>query len=151
MKHTSLNDKWGKEALSLGWVAVPTSLLFLQSQLGISPTGLNVLMQLIMHWWGSEGRPHPSQEAMAERMGVSPRTVQREIAALVAMGLLRKKHTPVHHPTYRGRNLYDLSPLVAKLNEHAIPLNHSLKNKREHAQHALTDEDVIPLTNEPSP
>lgn len=129
----SLTDKWGKASLSLGWVAVPTTLLFLQSQLGISPTGLNVLLQLMMHWWKEGELPHPSQVSIAERMGISPRTVQRELNVLVAQGLLKKKPTPVRHQKYRGRNLYDLSPLVTKLNEFSPALVHSLKSNRKEA------------------
>lgn len=141
MKPTSLKDKWGGEAMALGWVALPTSLLFLQSQLGISPTGLNIIIQLIMHWWSAEERPHPSQESIAGRMGVSQRTVQREIAELVRMGIIRKQNSPVRHPKYKGRNLYDLTPLVALLNENTPALAHSLKTKRRLMEDATSAPD----------
>lgn len=133
MKPTTLQDKWGKEALSMGWAAIPSSLFFLQSQLQISPTGMNILVNLVMHWWGEEERPHPSQASLAARIGVSERTIQREIADLVEKGILRKKASPTHHPKFRGRNLYDLTPLVIQLNELAPIVRGNLKKTKERA------------------
>lgn len=131
MKPTTLQDKWGKEALSMGWVAIPSSLFFLQSQLKISPTGMNILVNLVMHWWGEDEKPHPSQASLASRIGVSERTIQREIADLVEKGLLRKKSSPTHHPKLRGRNLYDLTPLVLELNELTPIVKTNLKKAKD--------------------
>jgi predicted transcriptional regulator len=127
---TTLAKKWGDRSLVLGWVAIPSSLLFLQGQLGITPTGMNILLNLVMHWWGDKENPHPSQASLAMRMGVSERTIQREINALVEKGLIKKKGTPSFHSKYRGRNLYDLSPLVSMLNEEAIGLKANLRKSK---------------------
>lgn len=45
-------EKWGEEACCLGWVSVPTVLMFAQSDLKLSSSELNVLLNLLMHWWG---------------------------------------------------------------------------------------------------
>ncbi|MBJ6885346.1 helix-turn-helix domain-containing protein, partial [Vibrio cholerae] len=74
-----LEEKWGEKSLLMGWVSFPSSLLFLQSRFNLSPTGLNVLVHLIMHWWEPDSPPYPSQESIAKRNGVSKRTVQRSI------------------------------------------------------------------------
>lgn len=64
--------------------------------------------------------PHPSQEAIAIRMSVSIRTVQRGLYELENKGLLTKIKTSKDHPKYHGRNIYDLTQLVESLN-HLTP------------------------------
>ena len=51
MKSSSLNEKWGDEALIMGWTAIPSSLLMLQKTLGINSVALNVLLNLTASWW----------------------------------------------------------------------------------------------------
>ena len=128
----SLSSKWGDNSLKLGWVAIPSALIFLQAELRISPVGMNVLLNLILHWWTQESKPHPSQDAMAARMGISKRTIQREIAHMVKLGVLKKHPTGIRHPQYRGRNIYDLSPLIKMLNDLSPALVYSLKKHKHH-------------------
>lgn len=107
-----LSDKWGEKPLAMGWTAIPTSLLFLQKELEITAITFNILMNLVAHWWISNEWPHPSQERIASRMNVSPRTVQRGLQELEAKGLIKRIKTSRDHPKYRGRNRYDLSGLI---------------------------------------
>lgn len=118
-------NRWGNSALAMGWTAVPASLFFLQGTLSISPVAFNVLLNLITHWWKPYEWPHPSQESIAKRMSVSVRTVQRGIYELENKGLLIKIKTSRDHPKYKGRNIYDLSNLIASLNQ----LTPDLKDK----------------------
>ncbi|WP_414600575.1 helix-turn-helix domain-containing protein [Burkholderia thailandensis] len=120
-KKLSLETKWGSQVIEHGWVAVPVALIFLQGTLKISSNAMNVLLNLLAHWWGDES-PYPSQVAIAARMGVSKRTVQRSVQELIDAGLLTKLPTQVHNPKFRGRNLYDLSPLTKRLRELAPTL-----------------------------
>lgn len=106
-----LNEKWGEGGLCLGWTAIPTSLLFLQNQLNLTSTDMNVLLNLIIHWWQADDRVYPSQDSIAHRMGVSKRTVQRTLDRLVDLGLLEVKQTR-RSGKYKGRNLYNLMPLA---------------------------------------
>ncbi len=129
MKKEKLEDKWGSSSMIMGWTAIPTSLLFLQSELSITPIGLNVLLNLISHWWDSDERPYPSQESLAKRMGVSKRTIQREVTNLIANGLIEKQPTKASDRKYKGRNTYDLTNLVRLLNEESIQLS-KLKTKK---------------------
>jgi predicted transcriptional regulator len=73
--------KWGK-GLKAGWTAVPFVLLEYQHQLGLKPQDLNVLLHLLKHWWQKDRPPYPGKEAIAESMGVKPRTVQRALSRL---------------------------------------------------------------------
>ncbi|NHP55778.1 helix-turn-helix domain-containing protein, partial [Acinetobacter baumannii] len=50
-KSDNFDKKWGIETAKHGWIGVPTLLLFAQDELQITPLELNVLLNLIMHWW----------------------------------------------------------------------------------------------------
>lgn len=117
MTETVLEQKWGKDSLLMGWTSIPSSLIFLQSTLLISPNAMNVLLHLVMHWWQANKNPHPSQKAIAYKMGVSTRTVQRALYELEEHQIITKQTTRKEHPVYKGRNIYDLSPLVRLLEE----------------------------------
>lgn len=127
----ALQEKWGEGALLMGWAAIPTTLLFLQEKLRITPMGMNILLNLVAHWWERTEKPFPSQEVLAVRMGVSKRSIQREIARLCRLGLLEKEASSVRHPQYKGRNTYDLTPLITVLNQEAPNLVESMRLKRE--------------------
>lgn len=120
MSEKNIERRWGRDALAMGWTAIPASLFFLQGTLSISPVAFNVLLNLITHWWKPYEWPHPSQESIAIRMSVSVRTVQRGIGELESKGLLIRIKTSKDNPKYRGRNIYDLSKLVDALN-HLTP------------------------------
>lgn len=123
---TQFEDKWGNDALLMGWTAIPTSLFFLQSSLSISPIAFNVLLNLLAHWWKTHEWPHPSQENLAARIGVSVRTVQRGLFELEDRGVIMKIKTSRDHPKYKGRNIYDLTKLVDTLNERTPNLKESV-------------------------
>ncbi len=129
---TTLEEKWGSDALAFGWTALPISLLTHQRKLGLNPVGLNVLLHLLSQWWQREKLPYPSQASIAEKVGVSTRTVQREIVLMKKNGLLKITRTSIHDEKFLGRNLYDLSPLVAKLQKLSAELliEQEIKNKR---------------------
>lgn len=127
---TQFEDKWGEEALLLGWTAIPTSLFFLQGALSISPIAFNVLLNLLAHWWKLHEWPHPSQENLAARIGVSVRTVQRGLFELEDKGLIIKTKTSRDHHKYKGRNIYDLSNLVDVLNKLTPNLKESVSSHK---------------------
>lgn len=132
MKSSNLEQKWGASNLAFGWTAVPISLLLHQKKLGLSPLGLNVLLHLFSQWWQKENLPYPSQSSIAEKLDVSTRTVQRELAQLKKNGLLEIKRTQIHDEKFLGRNVYDPYPLVEKLQKLSSELlvEQELKKKR---------------------
>jgi len=117
MNKYKIEDKWGKETLKLGFIPFPTSLLFAQQELGLSSIEINILLNLLVHWWETKQYPFPSQQAIAHRMGISTRTVQRTLAGLEMKGLIKRLRTSRDNEKYKGRNIYDLSPLVTVLEE----------------------------------
>lgn len=113
----SMIEKWGDQSCSLGWVAIPTLLLFSQKELKITSSELNVLLNLIAHWWEKSQSPFPSQGAIAFRSGLSIKTIQRALNSLEKKGLIIKTPTARSNAATKGRNLYDLSPLVEELDK----------------------------------
>ena len=94
----------------------PSLLLHAQARLKMTPTHLAIVMHLIDFWWDADRLPWPSKATLAERMGLSQRQVQRQMAELEKMNLVHRKGRSSHH---RGKlsNEYDLSGLVARLKE----------------------------------
>ena len=106
--------KWGKKVMALGFCVVPSLLLRAQQRLGLNPTQLAVLMQLCDHWWDSNRKPYPGKKALGQRLGLSPRQVQRHIAALETAGLVKRVARKAPHGG-KQTNMYDLSGLVERL------------------------------------
>ena len=109
--------KWRREVMDAKRYCIfPSLLLHAQARLKMTPTHLAVVMHLIDFWWNADRMPWPSKATLAERMGLSQRQIQRQMAELDDMGLVHRKERRGHH---RGKlsNEYDLSGLVARLKE----------------------------------
>lgn len=112
----SSDKKWSREVMKLGFCIVPSLLLRAQQRLGLNPTQLAVLLQLADYWWSQDNKPYPSKQALSERLGISPRQIQRYTAELEAAGLIKRIERTAAH---RGKlsNEYDLSGLVERLKQ----------------------------------
>ena len=126
----TLLSKWGKYSCSLGFTAIPTMLFFAQRELNISSTELNILLNIFIHWWDKTDKPFPAQGAIAYRTGLSVKTVQRALSDLEEKGLIIKTPTPRSNKKTKGKNLYNLMPLVEKLNEISPRILHGLKERK---------------------
>jgi len=129
MKKELLVDKWSDNSLVMGWTAIPNALFFMQRPLELSPINFNVLLNLFSHWWETDAWPYPSQKGLASRMGVSVRTVQRSLDELVEKKLILRKSTMRNHPKYKGRNVYDLSPIIKLVSTMAPQLKQTIGKK----------------------
>lgn len=111
-----VKEKWGSAVDSgeTGFLAVPDVLIKKQAEMLISATEMNVLLNILLHWWSAEELPFPRPSVMATRMGVSTRTVERAIASLENRGLIVRKES---EKTEKGLTVrrFDLSNLVKQL------------------------------------
>lgn len=107
-------EKWGKRVLKIGFSIVPSLLLRAQQRLGLNPTQLVVLLQLLDYWWDVDRKPYPSKKTLSERLKISPRQVQRYMQDLERSGFIKRE---ARYANSGGRmsNLYDLAGLVEKL------------------------------------
>lgn len=108
-----LRIKW-RTSLDMGWTVIPSALLKGLPRLHIGATDLATLICLIDYWWAPESAPWPSKRALAERLGVSQKTIQRSLKRLQDEKLIISE---ARRSTSGGQtsNRYDLSPLVKRL------------------------------------
>ena len=91
-KELKVNErKWSKTLMDAGWTVIPGVIIERQRALGLDALDMNILLHLANHWWTHDNKPHPSKKRIAEAMQVTPRTVQRHIAALEAAGFIRRE------------------------------------------------------------
>jgi hypothetical protein len=106
--------KFGKPVMDVGFCITPSMLMKAQARIGLNPVQFNIVMQLLDQWWAADRRPWPSKSLLAERMGMSPRQIQRQIAELEGAGLIQRigRTRPGKGKT---SNEYDLTGLVNKM------------------------------------
>lgn len=107
--------KWGSTVMQQGYCMIPSLLLKAQNRLKLTSTQMAVLLQICDYWWEAARKPYPGKEALAMRMGMTGRQVQRHIAALEEKKLVAR--IPRFDASNGGRstNMYDLSGLVSQL------------------------------------
>lgn len=110
----SSEKKWGKKVCELGFSVVPSLIFKAQARLGLNATQLVILLQIADHWWTKEDLPYPSKATIGERLGLSPRQVQRYLTELEQGGFLKRLERKSKHKGQLS-NFYDLNGLVAKL------------------------------------
>lgn len=110
----SSEKKWGKKVCALGFSVVPSLIFKAQARLGLNATQLVILLQIADHWWTKDDLPYPSKTTIGERLGLSPRQVQRYLTELEQGGFLKRVERRSKHKGQLS-NFYDLTGLVAKL------------------------------------
>lgn len=124
------DKKWSKPVMKLGFCIIPSILLQAQQRLGLNPTQLVVLLQLVEFWWRDDSKPFPSKQTLSERIGLGPRQIQRHMAELEKAGLVKRIERRAAH---RGKlsNEYDLSGLVERLKKIAPDMQAAKDMKRQ--------------------
>ena len=146
-----IQKKWGSAVEGgglTGFLALPEVLIRSQKRLQLTSTEMMVLINILMHWWYADVKPFPGNYAIANRMGVSRRTVQRAVKSMVKKGLIstapmiateddrtadidwleeedeewEEEEEKALETPYSTVRLIDLSGLVARLNECALEL-----------------------------
>lgn len=123
------DSRWGKLVIAQGFIILPATLFIGQRRLGLSANEFNIILQIISFWWDESRHPYPNRQTLALRMGVSVKTVQRNLASLENKGLVRRitRIDPKHG---RQANAYDLSGLVKALGPIASE-NSQIKVRRQ--------------------
>lgn len=86
----SIAERWGKDLTAAGWTAIPNAVFEHSQDLGLKTAHIVVILHLAGYWWRKGNDPFPSKATLAQKMGVQPRTVQRAIAELEAMGYIER-------------------------------------------------------------
>jgi hypothetical protein len=88
-------EKWGKPLIKTGFTIFPSILLEYQARLELDPVDLNLLLQIIKHWWTKDKAPFPSRNMLAKAIGRTTSTVQRRLTRLKDRKLIK-----IHHRFY---------------------------------------------------
>lgn len=107
-----VSERFGVVAKA-GFQPLPDVLLFHQAELKLRSEDLNVLLNIMAHWYSPDRWPFPRPTTIAKRMGVSERSVQRSIARMHKLMLINKTKNS------DGKTAYDLTPLVEALRPYA--------------------------------
>jgi DNA-binding transcriptional regulator YhcF (GntR family) len=103
--------KWGKALINSGWTAFPSVIIEKQHALGLTAMDINIILYLSTHWWEAERKPYPSKKTIAQALGVTPRTIQKRIAALEQLNFIRRVYRP-HELKGNDTNIYDFTGLI---------------------------------------
>jgi len=113
-KSTVFQEKWGHDVARFRFTMVPSLLLKAQARLGLKPTHLAIIIQILEHWWEADRKAWPSKELLANKLGIHPRNVQRAIADMEKRGYIERKQR--YWPSGgKASNEYDFSGLVRAL------------------------------------
>lgn len=83
--------KWSKPLMAAGWNVIPNIIIEKQEALGLDALDMNIILHLSHYWWQPDNVPHPSVATIAKAIQVTPRTVQKRIAALEKLGFLTRE------------------------------------------------------------
>ncbi len=110
---------------------MPNVLLRAQQKLELDAVDVVILMNLSLHWWSADNLPSPSPRILANRMGVSKRTIERRLGDLERREFLQRL------PSGEGiQRKYDLGGLVKKLEFAAAAGQAQLAYRKERAAKA---------------
>lgn len=104
--------KWTPKLLEAGWVMIPNVLLERQQALGLTALDLNILLQILRHWWKKDERPFPSKKTIAECIGVSTSTVQKRIREMEKDGIIKRVVRRDAKHGGQTSNIYDFDGLI---------------------------------------
>lgn len=116
MSKKKIEELWGADSASLGFCMVPMTILNAHKRLGINPTQFSIILQLLGYWWQKDNSPFPTKKAIAEQIGISPRQVQRNIAALEQAGLIERVYRTGGDKGNKS-NVYKLDGFVKKVSD----------------------------------
>ena len=115
-KKSSTERIWGKAVYSHGYAGIPSIMIKGQKRLGLSPIQFNILIQLLDYWHEPSRKPFPTKQDIADRIGVTAKTVQNNIRGMEQAGLVRREIRKTASGDFNS-NIYHLDGLIAKVRE----------------------------------
>lgn len=70
-KPSSTERIWGKSVYGHGYTGIPSILIQGQRRLGITPTQMNIIIQLLDYWREPSRKPFPTKKELADRLGLT--------------------------------------------------------------------------------
>ncbi len=73
-----------------GFQTIPNILIQAQRDLKLDPLDVLIILHINQHWWKASELPYPKPGLIAERIGVSRRTIERRLSALEKAQLIKR-------------------------------------------------------------
>ena len=86
----AIEKRWGKDLVAAGWTAIPNVIFECSQQLELKQLDVLIILHLAGYWWTAGNDPYPTKETVAQKIGVTARTVQRAIADLEQRGYIQR-------------------------------------------------------------
>jgi DNA-binding transcriptional regulator YhcF (GntR family) len=128
--------KWGRAVMDLGYSMIPSLIFRAQARLGLSPVQLMLLLHLADYWWHRAQMPFPSKAALAERMGLSQRQIQRYLTELEKGEFIERVERFAGHKGQQS-NEYDMTGLVKKLKKLEPEFSQVREQAKEQAKNVV--------------
>lgn len=127
----NLNERWGEPVLEAGFLLLPALLLKKQAALELSDGEMVTLLNLLAAWWEDDDFPYLGAPQLSHRLGISLRTARRHLRNLQKKQMIRAlPNTVSNHDPDTLVTRYDLSPVVAILQDHAVSVRAKESGKR---------------------
>lgn len=110
-KPSSVEKIWGREVVEHGYAGVPSILIRAQKRLKITPTQMNIVVQMLDYWREPTRKPFPTKKEIANRIGITEKTVQNNVRQLEKANLIRREYRKTAVGDFTS-NLYHLDGLV---------------------------------------
>jgi DNA-binding transcriptional ArsR family regulator len=82
-------QRWGLAA-EAGYQVIPDVLIRAHQKLGLDALDVMIILNISMHWWAANDLPYPRVSVIAQRLDISPRTVQRRLDQLQERGMVER-------------------------------------------------------------
>ena len=89
-ENKAIEQRWGKDLVAAGWTAIPNVLFDCSQELGLKHLDIVIILHLAGYWWHAGNDPYPTKQTLANKIGVTPRTIQRSIAELEEKGYITR-------------------------------------------------------------
>ncbi len=97
-----------------GYTGISLVLIKAHRRLGITPLQMNIIIQLLSYWHDPDRPPFPSKKELADRIGVTSKTIQNNIRALENVGLIKREQRKTASGDWKS-NIYHLDGLVEQI------------------------------------
>jgi len=121
---------FGSDVLKHGYTGVPNIMVRGQAKLGLNPTQINILIQLLSYYFDPDRPPYPPKRDLLKRMRISESTLKKHIKELEEAGFIKREQQVTPAGEY-GSNIYHLDGLMKKLKKLVPEFDEEQKEHRE--------------------
>ena len=136
-RSSSTERIWGSAVLSHRYTGIPSILIQGQQRLGVNALQMNILIQLLDYWREPERKPFPTKKQIAERIGVTEKTIQNNVRLLEEAGLVRREMRRTASGDWNS-NVYHLDGLVERVKKMEPDFAQARDRRRRAKQFAET-------------